>query len=98
MSVHATIKAASESPPFRSPGNLNAIGLIARKEAGEIIVSPRGRGWLLAMVGALSGFSLLLVGSTELSLLDNAQVVYDMVRENLGDEKVDTLLNAIAAL
>ena len=78
MTVHATIKAASESPPFRSPGNLNAIGLIARKEAGEIIVSPRGRGWLLAMVGALSGFSLLLVGSTELSLLDNAQVVYDM--------------------
>lgn len=78
MTVHATIKAASISPPFRSSKNFNAIGLIARKEAGEIIVSPRGRGWLLAMVGALSGFSLLLVGSTELSLLDNAQVVYDM--------------------
>lgn len=31
------------------------------------------------------------------TLRETAQVVYDMVRENLGDEKVDALLNAIAA-
>ncbi len=31
------------------------------------------------------------------SLRKTAQVVYDMVRENLGDEKVDALLDAIAA-
>jgi ABC-type transport system involved in multi-copper enzyme maturation permease subunit len=52
--------------------------LIARKEAGELLLSPRGLLWLLAMSVVLSGFSLLLVGDTELSLLDNAQVVYDM--------------------
>ena len=57
---------------------MDAVRLIARKEAGEIILNRRGRAWLLAMVSVLSGFSLLLVGSTELSLLDNAQVVYDM--------------------
>jgi ABC-type transport system involved in multi-copper enzyme maturation permease subunit len=53
--------------------------LIARKEAGELLLSPRGLAWLMALAIALSGFSLLLVGNTELSLLDNAQVVYDMV-------------------
>ena len=31
------------------------------------------------------------------ALKEQAQVVYDMVRENLGDEKVDGLLEAIAA-
>src|ERR1700680_5215158 len=53
--------------------------LIARKEAGELLLSQRGLAWLMAMAIALSGFALLLVSNTELSLLDNAQVVYDMV-------------------
>ncbi|MCA8880564.1 MAG: ABC transporter permease subunit [Rhodobacteraceae bacterium] len=52
--------------------------LIARKEAGELLFSLRGLAWLLALCAALSVFTLLLIGSTELSLLDNAQVVYDM--------------------
>ncbi|MDJ0390298.1 ABC transporter permease subunit [Roseomonas sp. E05] len=51
---------------------------IARREGGELLCSPRGLAWLLAAAGVLSGFALLLVGSTELGLLDNAQVVYDM--------------------
>jgi len=58
---------------------MSAGALVARKEAGELLLSPRGLGWLLAMAGALSGFALLLIGSKELSLLDNAQVVYDML-------------------
>jgi len=62
--------------------------LIARKEAGELLFSMRGLAWLLALCAALSAFTLLLVGSTELSLLDNAQVVYDMAG----------LITALAAL
>ena len=62
--------------------------LIARKEAGELLFSLRGLSWLLALCTALSAFALLLVGSTELSLLDNAQVVYDMAG----------LITALAAL
>jgi ABC-type transport system involved in multi-copper enzyme maturation permease subunit len=53
--------------------------LIARKEAGDLLLSQRGLAWLLALAVALSGFALLLVSNTELSLLDNAQVVYDML-------------------
>lgn len=53
--------------------------LIARKEAGELLFDLRGLAWLMAVLVALSVFALLLVGNTELSLLDNAQVVYDMV-------------------
>ena len=53
--------------------------LIARKEAAELVLSPRGLAWLLAVASALSAFGLLLVSNTELSLLDNAEVVYDMV-------------------
>jgi ABC-type transport system involved in multi-copper enzyme maturation permease subunit len=53
--------------------------LIARKEAGELVLSQRGLAWLTAMAVVLSVFGLLLVSNTELSLLDNAQVVYDMV-------------------
>ena len=53
--------------------------LIAGKEAGELLLSLRGLAWLLATSAVLSGFGLLLVGSSELSLLDNAQVVYDML-------------------
>ena len=57
---------------------MSPVAILARKEAGELVLSPRGIAWLLAMAAALSVFGLLLVGSTELSLLDNAQVVYDM--------------------
>jgi len=53
--------------------------LIARKEAGELLLSGRGLAWLLGASLAMSAFALLLVSSTELSLLDNAQVVYDML-------------------
>ena len=58
---------------------MSPAALLARQEAGELLLSPRGIGWLLAVAVALSGFGLLLVGSRELSLLDNAQVVYDML-------------------
>jgi len=58
---------------------MTASGLIARKEAGELLLNPRGLTWLMAVAVALSTFGLLLVSNTELSLLDNAQVVYDMV-------------------
>lgn len=58
---------------------MNPVLLIAGKESGELLLSLRGLAWLLVMVVVLSGFGLLLVGDTELSLLDNAQVVYDMV-------------------
>lgn len=57
---------------------MNAALLIARKEAETLLRSPRGLAWLAAMAVALSVFCLLLVSDTELSLLDNAQVVYDM--------------------
>lgn len=57
---------------------MSATGLIARKEGGDLLLSVRGLAWLLTMTIVLSVFCLLLVGSTELSLLDNAQVVYDM--------------------
>lgn len=57
---------------------MSPTSLIARKEAGELLLSLRGLTWLMAMTGALSVFGLLLVSDTELSLLDNAQVVYDM--------------------
>ena len=58
---------------------MNAARLIARKEAGELLRSLRGLTWLFAVALVLSVFGLLLVSNTELSLLDNAQVVYDMV-------------------
>jgi ABC-type transport system involved in multi-copper enzyme maturation permease subunit len=49
---------------------------IACKESAQMLRSQRGLLWLLAFSGLLSAFSLLLVSNTELSLLDNAQVVY----------------------
>ena len=70
---------------------MSATFLIARKEAGELLLSLRGLAWLMAMAVALSVFGLLLVSNTELSLLDNAQVVYDMVG-------IVTALGAILAL
>lgn len=51
---------------------------IACKESVQILRSQRGLLGLLAFSGLLSAFSLLLVSNTELSLLDNAQVVYMM--------------------
>ena len=51
---------------------------IARKESAPMLRSQRGLLWLTAYSGLLSAFSLLLVSNTELSLLDNAQVVYMM--------------------
>lgn len=70
---------------------MNPTILIARKEAGELLLSQRGLLWLLAMAVVLSGFALLLVGDTELSLLDNAQVVYDMAA-------IVTALGAVLAI
>lgn len=55
---------------------MNPITLIARKEGGELLLSGRGLAWLLALSVIMSVLSLLLVSNTELSLLDNAQVVY----------------------
>jgi ABC-type transport system involved in multi-copper enzyme maturation permease subunit len=52
--------------------------IIAYKESAQMLRSQRGLLWLLAFSGLLSAFSLLLVSNTELSLLDNAQVVYMM--------------------
>jgi ABC-2 type transport system permease protein len=57
---------------------MNPIVVLIRKEAGELLLSARGFGWLIALSAVLSVFSLLLVSNSELSLLDNAQVVYDM--------------------
>jgi ABC-type transport system involved in multi-copper enzyme maturation permease subunit len=58
---------------------VNPVLLIARKEYGEVLQSSRGLSWLLAASVVLSGLSLLFVSNTELSLLDNAQVVYMMM-------------------
>ena len=68
-----------------------AVRLIATKEAGELLASPRGLAWLAMLTAVLSAFSLLFVANTELSLLDNAQVVYTM----LG---VVTVLGALLAV
>jgi ABC-type transport system involved in multi-copper enzyme maturation permease subunit len=61
------------------PPSGTVIWLIACKEAGELMFSPRGLGSLLTVASVLSAFGLLLISDTELGLLDNAQVVYDMV-------------------
>jgi ABC-type transport system involved in multi-copper enzyme maturation permease subunit len=58
---------------------VNPVLLIAHKERGELLHSARGLSWLLAVSVVLSGLSLLFVSNTELSLLDNAQVVYMMM-------------------
>lgn len=67
------------------------VRLIAAKEASELLASTRGLSWLAMLTAVLSAFSLLFVANTELSLLDNAQVVYDM----LG---VVTVLGALLAV
>ena len=48
---------------------MNTIWIIARKESAQMLRSQRGMLWLLAFSGLLSAFSLLLVSTTELSLL-----------------------------
>jgi ABC-type transport system involved in multi-copper enzyme maturation permease subunit len=58
---------------------MNPMTLIARKESEELLLSTRGLAWLLALAAIMSVLSLLLVSNTELSLLDNAQVVYMMM-------------------
>jgi len=57
---------------------MNSISLIARKERSALLQNERGLTWLLAYAGILSAFALLLISNRELSLLDNAQVVYMM--------------------
>lgn len=57
---------------------MNTQWTIVYKESSQMLRSQRGLIWLLAYCGLLSAFSLLLVSNTELSLLDNAQVVYMM--------------------
>lgn len=51
---------------------------IIQKESTQMLCSQRGLLWLLAFSGLLSALSLLMISNTELSLLDNAQVVYMM--------------------
>jgi ABC-type transport system involved in multi-copper enzyme maturation permease subunit len=55
---------------------MSATTQIARKERGALLQDQRGLGWLLAFSAVLSAFALLLISNQELSLLDNAQVVY----------------------
>ncbi len=57
---------------------MNASSLIATKERSALLQNQRGLAWLLAYAGILSAFALLLISNRELSLLDNAQVVYMM--------------------
>lgn len=57
---------------------MNAILLIAQKERAALLQNQRGVAWLLAFSVVLSAFALLLISNKELSLLDNAQVVYMM--------------------
>ncbi len=57
---------------------MNACTLIAKKERRALLQNQRGLAWLLAYSGILSAFALLLISNQELSLLDNAQVVYMM--------------------
>jgi len=57
---------------------MNAIRLIAGKERKALLQNQRGLVWLLCFSAVLSAFALLLISNKELSLLDNAQVVYMM--------------------
>jgi len=57
---------------------MNQIWVLVKKECWEDIVSARGGLFYLVGSLVLSVFGLLLVGNTELSLLDNAHAVYLM--------------------
>lgn len=81
------LTAARNMPPSsRAP-----VVALFNKEAQEILTNPRGRLWLLVLTSALSVYALLLVSNTELSLLDNAQVVYIML-------SIVTALGALLAI
>jgi len=58
---------------------MKVLSRIITKETTELLASGRGLAWLITTSLILSAFSLLLVGNTELSLLDNAQAVYMMM-------------------
>ena len=60
------------------PGRGRMLVVLARKEAGELIGSPRGLVWLTVLAMALSAMALQFVANTELSLLGNAEAVYMM--------------------
>jgi len=57
---------------------MNTLSLITQKERAGLLQNQRGLAWLLAYSAVLSAFTLLLISNKELSLLDNAQVVYMM--------------------
>lgn len=57
---------------------MSPFSLVAQKERAELLQNQRGLAWLLAFSLVLSAFGLLLISNKELSLLDNAQVVYMM--------------------
>jgi ABC-type transport system involved in multi-copper enzyme maturation permease subunit len=57
---------------------MKIVSLIAQKELAAVLQNQRGLAWLLAFSGVLTAFALLLISNKELSLLDNAQVVYMM--------------------
>jgi ABC-type transport system involved in multi-copper enzyme maturation permease subunit len=57
---------------------MKTIALIWKKELAAVLENQRGLAWLLAFSGVLTAFALLLISNRELSLLDNAQVVYMM--------------------
>ena len=57
---------------------MSRVGTVALKECREDVFAVRGMGLYLTASLVLSAFGLLLVGNTELSLLDNAQAVYMM--------------------
>lgn len=58
---------------------MNPILNIAKKEQQALLKDQRGLTWLLIYGLMLSAFALLLVSNREMSMLDNAQVVYMMV-------------------
>jgi len=57
---------------------MSILGAVVLKECREDVFAVRGMGLYLTAALVLSTFGLLLVGNTELSLLDNAQAVYMM--------------------
>jgi ABC-type transport system involved in multi-copper enzyme maturation permease subunit len=57
---------------------MSVLRTIALKECREDVFAVRGMGLYLTASLVLSAFAIMLVGNTELSLLDNAQAVYMM--------------------
>jgi hypothetical protein len=66
--------------------------VVALKESSQMLQSRRGLLWLLVYSSLLSAFSVFLMSNTELSLLDNAQVLYMMTGTLTGaGELVDRI-------